>query len=204
MTHSHGYQSKEYGIHNGERCVLKAWVFEEKDMDRLKNSIDREVVLEWLPKTLYIEMEKPLKKPYPGLPDKWFPLTPITTWWELDAQENICISRRGFPLVPNFSSTIHSATGRTLNSSIADVGDIFSYPSFFAAMKGYIAMSRVVAAHKILLAQPFSPLLFAQGPQPFPTLLLNVLQGRVPNERVEHESREAQKKYQPYLAMLDM
>ena len=65
-------------------------------------------------------------------------------------------------------------------------------------------MPRVVAAHRVLVAQPCSPLLFPQGPQPFPTLLLDVLQGRVPNERMEHESREAQKKYQPYLAMLDM
>ena len=46
-------------------------------------------------------------------------------------------------------------------------------------MKGYIALSRVRDADSILIAQSFSPKLFAQGPQPFPTLLLQVLRKEV-------------------------
>ena len=120
-----------------------------------------------------------------GLPQNWFPMSPVSSYWNLDADENIDMSRRGFPLVPNFSSTIDSATGRTLNSEIADLGDIGSNPSFYAAMRGYIALSRVRAAHRLLISQPFNPLLFRQGPQPFPTLLLEVLLGKVSSDEVE-------------------
>ena len=72
-------------------------------------------------------MEIPLKKPYLDLPDKWFPMTAVTTYWTLDADENIEITRRGYPLVSHFSSTIHSSTGRILPSGIVDLGDIGNF-----------------------------------------------------------------------------
>ena len=81
----------------------------------------------------------------------------------LDAEEQIEISRRGFPIVPNFSTTIDGATGRTLDSAIADLGDVRVLPSFTRARKGYIALSRVKKAHDLFLAQPFSPALFSLG-----------------------------------------
>ena len=96
--------------------------------------------------------------------------------------------------MPNFSTTIHSATGRTMDSSIVDLGDIGQYPSFDAAMRGYIGLSRVRAAHHILLAQPFSPMLFRQGAQPFPSLLLEVLRGNVASEEVGAQCTAARAK----------
>ena len=129
------------------------------------------IVLKAMPKVLYIELENPLKEPYPDLPERWFAMKPVETYWTLDADEHIEIARRGFPLVPNFSTTIDGATGQTLKSSIADLGDFGSIPSFHAAMRGYIALSRVTAADNMLIARTFSPLLFRLGPQPFPSLL---------------------------------
>ena len=194
VTHSHGREFKEYGVHNGTECVLKSWQLHEADMESLKDNTEGEVVLQYLPTTLYVQMTTPLKKPYPGLPHQWFPMRGVVSYWTLDAEENIDISRRGFPLVPNFSTTIHSATGRTMNSSIVDLGDIGSYPSFDAAMRGYIALSRVRAAHHILLAQPFSPMLFRQGTQPFPSLLLEALRGNVASEEVAAQCAAARAK----------
>ena len=108
-------------------------------------------------------MEKPLKEPYPGFPEKWFPMKAVETFWTLDADDHIEIARRGFPLVLNFSITIDGATGQTLNSGIADLGDFGSVPSHHAAMRGYIALSRVTAADNMLVVRNFNPQLFRLG-----------------------------------------
>lgn len=93
--------------------------------------------------------------------------------------------------MPNFSTTIHSATGRNLKSGILDLGDVGARPSLDAAMRGYIGLSRVRAAHNLLLPQPFSPLLFSQGPQPFPSALMEVLRGNVHCAEVSAKMKEA-------------
>ena len=203
VTHSHGPEFKEYGVHNGSQCILKAWSLEPEDIEAFKVNMDPEVILKSLPNTLLLKMLTPLKKPYPGLPEDWFPMKPVTTYWTLDPAENIDIARRGYPLVPNFSSTIHAATGRTMSSAIPDLGDIGALPSFAAAMRGYIGLSRVTAAHKLLLAQPFNPLLFRQGPQPYPTLLMDVLNGVVSPGQITEECRKAAERSRKMLQYKD-
>ena len=79
-----------------------------------------------------------------------------------------------------------------MSSCIPDLGDIGALPSFSAAMRGYIGLSRVTAAHNLLLAQPFNPFLFQQGQQPFPRLLLDVLQGKVSPDELDEKCKEAQ------------
>ena len=137
------------------------------------------VILKAMPKILYIEVEQGLNEPFPGLPDKWFPMKPVETYWTLDADEHIELARRGFPLVPNFSTTIDGATGQTLKSSLPDLGDFGSVPSYHASMRGYIAISRVTAADNMLIARSFSPLLFRLGAPPFPSLLFQALNGEM-------------------------
>ena len=78
-----------------------------------------------------------------------------------------------------------------MKSSILDLGDVGARPSLDAAMRGYIGLSRVRAAHNLLLAQAFSPLLFSQGPQPFPSALMEVLRGNVRCEEVSAKMKEA-------------
>ena len=46
VTHSHGYEFKDYGIHNGAFCILKAWSIADSDKERLKDNADSEVVLQ--------------------------------------------------------------------------------------------------------------------------------------------------------------
>ena len=58
-------------------------------------------------------------------------------------------------------------------------------------MRSYIAMSRVERASDLLIAQPFNPLLFKMGPQSWPTCLLQVLQGEIPDERFKSKCLEA-------------
>ena len=165
VTNSNGNEFKEYGIHNGAKCRLKDWHFSETDEKNAKVHKEGTLVLQELPKKLFLEMLTPMKKAYPNLPAKWFPMTPLSKYWCLDSDECIDICRRGYPLVPDFSTTIDAATGQTLQSTIPDLGDEFCPPSQHAAMRGYIALPRVTAADGLLVAQPFSPLLFSMGPQ---------------------------------------
>ena len=116
---------------------------------------------------------------YEDLPADWVPIPPTNMNWPLDHAASIHIKRRGFALSPDFSSTIHSATGRTLVSCVPDLNPIEVAPNAQSAMEGYIALSRVEDAEGLIIAQPFAPTLFQQGPAPYPTLLLEVLKGQV-------------------------
>ena len=78
-----------------------------------------------------------------------------------------------------------------MKSNILDLGDVGARPSLDAAMRGYIGLSRVRAAHNLLVAQPFSPLLFSQGPQPFPSALMEVLRGNVLCAEASAKMKEA-------------
>ncbi len=90
-----------------------------------------------------------MKKQFPGMAHNCFPLSPVTVYWNLDVEGEIQIRRRGFPVVPNFSRTVDSATGKTLDTAIADLGDFTTTPSYKRAMKGYITLSRVKKAQDL-------------------------------------------------------
>ena len=53
-------------------------------------------------------------------------------------------------------------------------------------------MSRVTKADDMHLTQPFSPALFQQGPQPWPTLLRDVLRGAVAECEILEEADAAE------------
>ena len=185
VTLGNGDRFKEFGIHNGARCRLKNWTLHEEDEQHIATTADSEIVLTRMPSILWGQMERELPKPYPGAPPYLFPLKPLSNEWCLDADENIHIQRKGFPVVPDFSSTVHLATGRTMRSSIADLGEYTEKPNFSAAMRAYIAMSRTTDAEGLLILRPFSPTLFGQGSQPWPDLLMRVLQEAVPFEALQ-------------------
>ena len=122
-------------------------------------------------------------KKHPDWPEHYFPLRPITNYWNLGGSfgaDAIEIRRRGYGLVPNFSTTIDGATGRTIPKGIGDLGHWQDLATPTRAMKGYIALSRVKKADDFLLAQAFSPCLFTQGKQHWPSLLLDVQTGAIP------------------------
>ena len=64
VTHSHGTQFKEYGIHNGAKCILKGWELTERDLARVQCAEDSNIVLLDLPKILFVQMLTPMKKQY--------------------------------------------------------------------------------------------------------------------------------------------
>ena len=143
-----------------------------------------------MPKRIFVEMEKKDFPKYDALPEHWVPIPATNTEWSLDYAESIKIKRRGFALSPDFSSTIHSATGRTLIASVPDLNSIETTPNLQSSMEGYIALSRVEDAEGVIIAQPFAPTLFQQGPAPYPTLLLQVLKGQVSQVDLEQRLNE--------------
>ena len=133
----------------------------------------REVVLRALPKKLIVRRDKPMQTQCEGLPENHFPLSPVTVYWSLNTERTIEIHRRGFPVVPNFSTTLDGSMGMTMDTVPVDLGDVREKPSFNKAMKGYVAMSRVKKAEDLRLTPPISPALSRQGAQPLPTLLID-------------------------------
>ena len=61
-------------------------------------------------------------------------------------------------------------------------------------MRGYIGLSRATDADGVLIARPFSPELFNLGPQPFASLLLETLQGKIPEATLPVEWARASQK----------
>ena len=117
-------------MHNRATCILKGWELHDKDLESLVSHSSREIVLQALPKKLIVEMDRPLNNEYPGLPANHFALSPVTVYWLLDTEGDIQIARKGFPVVPNFSMTVDGATGKTLETSIADLGSLQLLPTF--------------------------------------------------------------------------
>jgi len=87
----------------------------------LQDNKEQEIILQQMPKRIFVEMEVKDFPKYDELPEHWVPIPPTNTEWYLDHAESIQIKRRGFALSPDFSSTIHSATGRTLVASVPDL-----------------------------------------------------------------------------------
>ena len=56
--------------------------------------------------------------------------------------------------------------------------------------KAYINISRVEKADGLLIAQPFAPMLFRQGPLPGPTLLMEFLRGNLKEEDLQRAWEE--------------
>ena len=89
----------------------------------MKEAKDSNIVLLDLPKVSFVEMLMPMQMQDEGLgTTNVSPMRPLQTCWHLDRECTVEIWRKGFPLVPNFSSTIDSATGQTLHAAIPDLG----------------------------------------------------------------------------------
>ena len=111
-----GKDMKEYGVHNGARGRIRGWTLHPNDEERLRDCTDGEVTLTELPSKNILFLHTPMRRQYPGLPEGHFPLSPVTTEWQLGGNfgdEGIRIRRRGFPLVPDFSTTMQHKNGKS-------------------------------------------------------------------------------------------
>ena len=61
VTNSHGKEFKEYGIHNGAKCILKAWKLDEEDVKLVEKNHADCTILTRMPKTLFVEMQTPMR-----------------------------------------------------------------------------------------------------------------------------------------------
>ena len=125
LTGGQGAHFKESGIHNSTRGNVRAWILHEDDEKELATCRDAEVILKHLPRVVWLESEQDLKKQHPDAPHKnWFPMRPTTNSWTLDANAFVAVDRKGFAAVPDFASTIHVATGRSLEAVLPDLGGV--------------------------------------------------------------------------------
>ena len=107
---------------NGARGRIRDWTLQPEDVLRLTACADGEVVLTQLPLRIVLHMETPMTKKHPDYPEQHFPITPVTNYWNLSGHfgaDPVEIKRRGYGMVPNFSTTIDGATGRTIDKGIA-------------------------------------------------------------------------------------
>ena len=144
---------KERHAYKFSRCTLVGWELQDLDKERVVGCDDPEIVLERLPKKLFVR--------FPGSVDgqasELFTVTPRKVFWSRDAAGDARVARTGFPLVTDFSGTVHSYTGSTLPAAIADLLSLDAKPKREDMWKGYISLSRVKEADSLLIAQPFAP-----------------------------------------------
>ena len=99
ITVGNGPLMKEYGVHNGARGRIRSWTLHPDDVSRLANNKEAEVVLNELPLQIVLEMETVIYKKHPDRPDHYFPLKPVTNYWNLGGSSGtnvVEIRRRGY------------------------------------------------------------------------------------------------------------
>ncbi len=134
--------------------------------------------IDYLPRVIYIKFEGARWRIHPGLSPGVFPLRPVQRTWTLNEETSAKVSRKGFTLVPDYSSTGFMLQGATLPAEIADCGDIFCIPGLTEMLTSYVIMSRIRTACTLFLIRVFSRYLFKMGSPPGPACLLKVLKRR--------------------------
>ena len=111
----------------------------------------------------------------------------MKTWNLNPGNQQVHIRRYGFPIVPDFGGTAHSYCGDELKTVIGDLLQWNHLPNLDHALRAYIIRSRVRCLEDLLIVRPYSPMLFRQGEQSGPHLLLQVLQGQLTPEAAKEE-----------------
>ena len=74
----------------------------------------------------------------------------------------------------------------------SDAGEFDETPTRDKALRSYITVSRVEEADKLNIVQPYAPMLFRQGPQPGPHLLMEFLRGKIAEKDMEQRWKRAE------------
>ena len=147
---------------------------DEEDAIVVRASTESDLTLMHMPRLLIVEIDIPLETQCEGLPENHLPKKPGTTYWDLskDLANLYKVKSQGFPIIPYFSSTIDSITGKTLDKANLDTGNWSDAATFYTAMKLYIGLSRVKTANDILLTGMLNPAMFTSSPSPRPHRLM--------------------------------
>lgn len=151
------------------------------------------MVLRKQPKSLLLEFTDADGEPFT------YALQSQYVTWSRDKAENAKVQRRGFAVVPDFAGTAHCYCGSTLELAKGDLLEWHRAPSMEAMLRAYIIRSRIRQIEQFLLIQPYSPMLFAQGTLPGPSLLLQAQKGELDEEQLRQawadvDTRESEQK----------
>ena len=174
---------RDRAVFKNSRAKLLGWTLPAEEEERILPLDDPEIVLTRRPLSLEIEVEThdaPVT----------YTLKPQVRVWSRDRERNATVRRVGFPVVPEFGGTAHAYCGTTLESCLGDLLAWSKKPRRDDMLRGYIIKSRVKEWDKILLVQPYSPRLFAQGELPGPSLLMKVLRHEMTTEAARKAWKE--------------
>ena len=186
---------REKLIFKNSRGKLKGWQLEQIDFERLQGHANPQEVLSLMPRALNVEIEGAEWVVDSSLGPGVYPLKPVKRTWAVDRAGHMKVLRFGFALVPDFAGTAHSYTGATLDAANGDAGSFDETPTRDKALRAYITVSRVEEADKLNIVQPYAPMLFRQGAQPGPHLLMDFLRGKIEEKDLENAWKQADAKH---------
>ena len=154
-------------------CIFRGCELEEKQVEEVQAVQEPEVVLTKQPKKLFLEFLDSDGIPFVHA------LEPTYVTWSRDKGGNAKVQRKGFTVMPDFAGSAHGYCGSTLTQAKGDLLEWHRCPTLEGMLRAYIIRSRVRAVDQLLLVQPYSPMLFAQGTLPGPALLLQAQKGEL-------------------------
>ncbi len=184
---------REIGIFKNQRGVVRGWKLDPAEEARLiEQGLQPEVVLKTRPLDICIEV--PTSKLLLQHGKRMYALKMTVRNWSLDRDNQVQVKRHGFPIVPDFGGTAHAYCGDTLKACLGDLMKWNYLPTLDNALRAYIIKSRIREGDKLLLAQPYSPMLFRQGVQPGPHILRQVLRQDITPKEAKAKWKDVQKK----------
>ena len=171
------HKRKDKMLLKNSRWALHGWELHAVDEERFKNCATMEMVVQYMPESLYIRLEGAKWVESPELGPGIAEIKPQHVVWALDKNWQFKVERYGFCIASDFSGTAHSFVGATLAAAITDCGAWDDVPSRGSQLSGYMCASRVEYVDNLCFAQPFCPTYFSQGDLPGPDLFLRFWQG---------------------------
>ena len=154
---------KAFGLFKNTRGTLWNWTLHEADQEAVGAVADQDIVLQRLPRALYVKVDGAKWQQHPDLPVGVARIDPVTQTWTLETNGKATVSRRGFPIASDYAGTAHSFMGATLGACTLDLGTWDATTSREAQLSGYMCLSRVRKTEDLCIVQPFSPNLFCHG-----------------------------------------
>ena len=140
------------------------------------------------PDIIYLKFEHAKWTVHEDIERGVYPMKATGKVWRVSEATNIKARRTGFQIVPDFGQTAHSMQGASLVSVIVDCLPLDHCPKPTDMLAAYIGLSRVRTKEALLIAEPFSPALFAQGQPPGPEILMKVMRREITADDSKQDS----------------
>ncbi|CAK0907060.1 unnamed protein product [Prorocentrum cordatum] len=174
--------------------TVRGWVLHPDDSKLVnEHRSEPELVLQHVPEAIMVQMPGNTAPRFGNQPAGVFPVKQKEVSWDRSPGVMAMAKRAGFPLVPHFAAAAHCVTGAALPQAIIDLLDARMTPRASMVPAGYVAISRARRADDLIIAQPFSPMLFRQGHQTGPWLLHSLTVGEMTTEQAEAGWAKAEK-----------